>query len=77
MNGGLKIPSHLLFCIEYKSPDAYSFLELFSSQDALLDTVRLLKLKNVVQGGCLIGTAHLFFSKISSYTPIIFFYLQR
>ena len=33
----------LLLCLKYKSPDAYSFLEFFSIQDALFDTARLLK----------------------------------
>ena len=33
----------VLLCLKYKSPDAYSFLEFFSIQDALFDTARLLK----------------------------------
>ena len=42
-------------------PGRLFFFGIFSIQDALLETARLLKLKNFIRGGCLIGTAHLFF----------------
>ena len=53
---------YLLLCIKYKSPDAYSFLDFFSIQDALLDTARLLKFQ-------------IFFPArmLNSYTPFIVF----
>ena len=56
--------SLLLLCIKYKSPDAYSFFDFFSIQDALFDTARLLKFQIFVRPGCLICTAYLFFHRI-------------
>ena len=65
--------SYLLLCIKYMSLDAYSFLKKNSSQDALLDTPRLLNLWRFFQTGCLLATPRLLFLKDFFRSPHIFF----
>ena len=71
------------------SLDAYSFLKKISSQDALLDTPRLLNLWRFFQTGCPLATPrllflkdffrslHIFFSKDFSVKKLTYIYKEK